>query len=124
MDDDLANLDVKPVMASPAPHGRVPPVPAREERKRRERRPDGRGWIYFSTMARAADHSNKELVDHNNPFRFCVCREHGRIVLELIKVDRDGHSQPVSKTAITEDDYARWIEDISVIEGLVVDVKA
>jgi hypothetical protein len=79
---------------------------------------------YFRTLAKAAEASNEQLVHKDVPLRFCVYEQGSLVFLDIVKLDAAGKVQKTVRRNITDDDFEHWIDDISHIEGLLIDAEA
>jgi uncharacterized membrane protein len=86
--------------------------------------PEKRNRDFLRTLRKAADESNSVLKHRNSPFRFRI-ESNGRDVnVEVAVLDNNGKLVNVLIKDITNDDFARSIEDFSNIEGLIIDTIA
>jgi hypothetical protein len=76
---------------------------------------------YLHTLSKAAEASNKRLELAGAPYRFCVCEEGGRVLIDLVTLDQSGNVVKEVKRNITDEDFEKVIEDISALEGLFFD---
>ena len=93
----------------------------RREGKKREKR---RSKDYFETLAKRAEVSNKRLEEKRLPYRFCVYQRGGEVFIDLLTLDARGEMKETVRKNITDEDFDRWIEDLSSLEGLFFDKNA
>lgn len=76
---------------------------------------------HMATMVRAAKESNEKLAKKGLPYRFCVCEQNGRIIIDMVLLDKSGKVVREVQRDITDGDFDRLIEDVASIEGLMID---
>ena len=90
-----------------------------EGNKRRWRRPKD----YFTTLAKRAGVTNQELAKKKLPYRFCVYEQGGEVFIDVVTLDAAGKVSTTVRRNITDEDFDRWIDDISILEGLFLDTS-
>jgi len=93
----------------------------RREGKRREKR---RSKDYFGTLAKRAEVSNEQLAQKKLPYRFRVYQRGDEVFINLVTLDARGKVKTTVRRNITDEDFDRWIEDLSSMEGLFFDSNA
>ena len=88
-----------------------------EDRKHRFRRSKD----YIHTLQAATEASNEQLVRLGIPLRFCVYEAHGQLMIDVVRLDENGHIIAAVRKDITNEDFEKWIEDIAGMEGLLFD---
>jgi hypothetical protein len=123
-DGDLMN--VKDVAGFGALHENPVEKPGERKERRRGRREheQRRPADYFVTMEKAALRSNEILVSKKLPYRFSVHKTGDEVFIELVVLDEKGKITKKVRRNITEESFARWIEDITRSEGLFFDSTA
>jgi hypothetical protein len=76
---------------------------------------------FFPTIAKAAEESNKVLWRGNKPYRFCIYKKGPDVYLAFMVLDDQGKVSRIVNKNIGNDDFERWIDDVAVIEGLLID---
>jgi hypothetical protein len=76
---------------------------------------------YFHTISKAAEASNKQLERTKAPYRFRVYEEGPRVLIDIVMLDDAGKIVKEVKRNITDEDFNKVIQDISAIEGLLID---
>jgi len=76
---------------------------------------------YLRTLSRAAKASNEKLAKTGSRYRFCVYEEKGSVMIDLVILDEHGKIAAEVRRNITDVDFDRVIENISTIEGLLID---
>ena len=76
---------------------------------------------YMRAIAKAAESSNRQLEQKGSDYRFRVYEEKGEVMIDIVTMDRSGKIIREVKRNITNEDFDRLIEDISLIEGLFFD---
>ncbi|MBN1129546.1 MAG: hypothetical protein JXA71_11195 [Chitinispirillaceae bacterium] len=89
-----------------------------QEGRRHEKRHPA---AYMHTISRAVRESNEQLTRKGLPYRFCIHESKGEIEIDIVMLDRYGNVVKEVKRNITNDDFDRLIENISLIEGLFID---
>lgn len=98
-----------------------------DERRKREnsrKNPGEQNRSHFRELAEAAERAHAKLVKSGNPYRFCVYEEDSEIMIDIIKLDKDGKPGRVIKKDITREDFFKWIDCIETGDGLVFDKEA
>ena len=90
----------------------------RDEGKHQEKRHPRE---HMAAITKAAERSNGELSKKSLPFRFRVYEERETVIIDLVMLDNKGNIVKEVKRNITDEDFDRMIEDISSIEGLLID---
>ena len=93
----------------------------KERRKGQQERKERKTGDYFQTMAKAAERSNEILIQKKLPYRFCVYQAGEEVFIELVVLDAKGKITKKIRRNITEESFAKWIEDITRSEGLFFD---
>lgn len=124
MADELGPQGIHGLFESPRPKpgDRVPGRERREGRReqehnRRRREPKD----YVRTMTKATERSNEVLEKKKLPFRFCIYEQDGDVYIDLVRLSPDGKVVETTRKNITHQDFDRWIQDVSDIEGLFID---
>jgi hypothetical protein len=73
---------------------------------------------YLHAITKAAEASNGALEKKGLPYRFCVYAEGENVMIDLVMLDQAGKIVKEIKRNITDDDFAKLIDNISSIEGL------
>lgn len=76
---------------------------------------------YMRTITKAAESSNRQLEQNGSQYRFHVFEENGEVMIDIVMLDQSGRIVKEVKRNITDEDFDRLIEDISLIEGLFFD---
>jgi hypothetical protein len=76
---------------------------------------------YMHVIGRAARESNEQLAKKGAPYRFRVYESQGEVMIDLVMLDASGNIVKEVKRNITDEDFDRLIENISLIEGLLID---
>jgi hypothetical protein len=87
----------------------------REERKSKD---------YFATLAKRAEVSNQELAKKGLPYRFRILEGGGQVYIELVTLDKKGNVAKTVRRDISNEDFDRWMDDVSMLEGLFLDTNA
>jgi hypothetical protein len=86
--------------------------------------PEKRNSDFVKTLRKAADESNLTLKRRNVPFRIWIESSDKAVKVDVAILDNDGKLVNVLIKDITNDSFARSIEDFSAIEGLIIDTMA
>jgi hypothetical protein len=126
MAGDMDSLDVK--MVFDAQRSRVggsnPDGSKRRQRPPKEQPSPRSTKQFFHTMTKAAERSNQMLLERGLAFRFSVYLQGDNVIVDLVKLDAKGAAAETVRKNIAYEDFSRWIEDVSQIEGLFVDRSA
>jgi hypothetical protein len=79
---------------------------------------------YFRTILKAAEASNEYCAKKGLPYRFWVYLENDDVFIDLVVLDNDGNPVEEKRKNISQEDFARVIEDVTSIEGLFFDQTA
>jgi hypothetical protein len=93
-------------------------------RHRRRNRKAVANTAFIGPLRRAVADSNRKLALRNSPFRLLLQMPADRIVLEIMRKETDGTFSTLSRHDITEEDFYRWIHDISELDGLQIDYSS
>jgi uncharacterized FlaG/YvyC family protein len=96
----------------------------RDRRDHKQHRGEQELRKYLHTLQVAAQESNRILEQSGTPYRLSVADQSGSIVIKVGRYDKNGNLLDEAVRDITGDHFARWIEDISRIEGLFIDRTA
>jgi uncharacterized FlaG/YvyC family protein len=78
---------------------------------------------YLRTLRKAAENSNDLLEKKDSPYRFRIYENEGEVFIELLVLDKSGNVINEQVRRITHESFEKWIEDLSAIEGLFLDMK-
>lgn len=79
---------------------------------------------YFPTLKMAVEKSNDFLTKKGLPYRFHVYMENEEVFIDLVALDTQGRIIGEKRKNISHQDFARLIEDVSQIEGIIFDGTA
>jgi hypothetical protein len=79
---------------------------------------------YFHTLSKAAEASNELCVKKGLPYRFRVYLINDEVFIDRMILDKDGNILEVKSKNVSQEDFARLIEDVTNIEGLFFDTMA
>ena len=96
----------------------------RKDRKKDREKGKKDNRKYLHTLLKAAEDSNKRLAEIGVPIKFCIYEENKRIMLELVLIDKDGKVGRQIIRDVTDVDFETLIEDVSSIEGLLIDLQS
>ena len=123
--DSKNNFPLKPISEQTAVTGFGPIESSkkREQQSNSEKKKKKKVKDYFKTLAAATEAANKQLQQNNSTYRFCVFKKNNNVLIELVTNDSNGNVTSILTKDITNEDFKQWIEDISHIEGLIIDQK-
>jgi hypothetical protein len=126
MPDDMGPLNVK--MVFDATKARVEESNQDASQKRREghkeKQDQKTAKDFFHTITKAAERSNEILKSRGKPYRFDIHLENEQVFINLVRLDAKGNTIESVRKNIAYEDFSRWIEDVSQIEGLFYDHSA
>ncbi|MBD3392949.1 MAG: hypothetical protein GF418_12660 [Chitinivibrionales bacterium] len=96
----------------------------REGRREGKERQKRRSGDYFRTLAKRAEASNEELEKKRLPYRFRVYQGGQKVFIDLVTLHASGKVKKTVRRNITDEDFDKWIEDLSSLEGLFLDTSA
>ena len=126
MADDMGSLDVKRVFDVQRERvGGANPDGSRHRRHDTKEQPSPRSTKQFlHTISKAVERSIQVLKERGLAFRFAVYQEGEEVFIDLLRLDRNGAVAETIRKNITYEDFSRWIEDVSQIEGVFIDRSA
>jgi Cu2+-containing amine oxidase len=128
LDDEMVNLGVNSVFALEGLPQKEP-VPSRrrtlQEIKRIQRRAKKMSTLqYFRPLEKAVEITNQNLENDNKPLHVSVYRKGVGVMLEVIVSQPDGSASESVQRDITEDDFSKWVHDVTDAKGLIIDESA
>jgi hypothetical protein len=124
MPDDIDSYDVGQIQGSWALKGLGEKREQRKKGKHQQQNPLQQSKDFMHTIGRAAEASNEKLVRLNLPYRFCVYAEGDDVFIDIVILDKNNKIVAEKKKNISQQEFARLIEDVSQIEGLFIDSTA
>jgi|GEM_PF-3414979 hypothetical protein len=128
LDDEFGNIGIKSVFALEGLPQKEPINGKRrrlQDIKRIQRRAKKMSTLeYFRPLEKAASATNQNLENTDTPLRVSVYRKGAGVMMEVIVSQSDGTSSESIKRDITEDDFSKWIHDVSDAKGLIIDESA
>lgn len=126
MDNSTDSFDVHRLMPLRAAKGLGLPVHNERDKKHERQQPQARkdAKDYFHTLKMAAETSNDFLTKKGLPYRFHVYLENEEVFIDLMALDAQGAIIGEKLKNISHQDFARLIEDVSQIEGIIFDGTA
>jgi hypothetical protein len=126
MDNSTDSFNVHRLDPLRAPDGLGLPVHNERDKKHERQQPRERKEAkdYFHTLKIAAEKSNDFLTKKGLPYRFHVHMENEEVFIDLVALDEQGNIIGEKRKNISYQDFARLIEDVSQIEGIIFDGTA
>jgi hypothetical protein len=126
MDNSTDSFDVHRLDPLRAAEGLGLPVHNEEGKRHEHQQPQERkdAKDYFHTLKTAAEKSNDFLTKKGLPYRFHVHMENEEVFIDLVALDEQGRIIGEKRKNISHQDFARLIDDVSQIEGLIFDGTA
>jgi hypothetical protein len=123
MDNSTDSFDVHRLDPLRAAEGLGLPVHNERDKKHERQQPRERkdAKDYFHTLNTAAQTSNAFLTKKRLPYRFHVYMENEEVFIDLVALDTHGNVIGEKRKNISHQDFARLIEDVSQIEGIIFD---
>ena len=128
LDDEMVNLGVNSVFALEGLPQKEP-VPSKrrtlQEIKRIQRRAKKMSTLqYLRPLEKAVEITNQNLENDDKPLHVSVYRKGAGVMLEVIVSQPDGNASESIQRDITEDDFSKWIHDVTDAKGLIIDESA
>jgi hypothetical protein len=76
---------------------------------------------YFRPLEKAATITNQTLENDDSPLRVSVYRKGGGVMMEVVVSQPDSSSSETIQRDISEDDFSKWIHDVTDAKGLLFD---
>ena len=125
LDDDFGSMGIKSIFALEGLPQKEP-ISGKKRRlqdvKRIQRRAKKMSTLqYFRPLERAATATNQNLENEERPLRVSVYRKGAGVMMEVVVYQPETASSESIKRDITDDDFSKWIHDVTDAKGLIID---
>ena len=97
---------------------------AKEGKNKGKNREKRRTKDFFAALSKRAEVKNHELEQKGLPYRFCIYAKSDEIFIDVVTLNADGKIEKTVKKNITDEDFDRMMDDMSILEGLFLDTNA
>jgi len=75
----------------------------------------------FEELIKATEIAHQKLVERDSPYRFCIYKENGEIMIDIVLLDANGTIKKIMKKNLTHENFSKWMRHIDESEGIFID---